>query len=105
MTLGFAAYLLFMKAVKQENDNYYGKRNGEFYLINDLMVGYYYQLWQRKEITDLVLEVLQNKDIWGHDLSLMEGFSKSVTDSLSALLENGVAATLSTLESEKAIVS
>jgi tagaturonate reductase len=33
--LGFAAYILFMKAVKKEGEKYYGERNSVLYPIND----------------------------------------------------------------------
>ena len=39
--LGFAAYLLFMKAVKCEKEVYYGELNGHFYPIQDDKVAYF----------------------------------------------------------------
>lgn len=35
MALGFAAYLVFMKVVKVENDIYYGNFNGTDYPVKD----------------------------------------------------------------------
>ena len=32
--LGFAAYLLFMKAVKSENNQYFGQRGESFYPVS-----------------------------------------------------------------------
>jgi tagaturonate reductase len=46
MATGFAGYLLFMKAVKAEENIYYGKRSDEFYVINDEKAAYFFDLWK-----------------------------------------------------------
>ena len=35
ISMGFAAYLLFMRPVKKESDKYYGILDNQYYLIND----------------------------------------------------------------------
>ena len=45
MTLGFAAYLLFMKATACKEGKYYGIHNGCEYLINDDSAVYFYNCW------------------------------------------------------------
>ncbi len=95
MSLGFAAYLLFMKAVKKDDDKYYGESNSEFYLINDEQAGYFYELCKTNNSEHIVNKVLKNKDFWGEDLSLLKGFLISVTNFLAALIKNGTADVLS----------
>ncbi|HEX2684279.1 MAG TPA: tagaturonate reductase, partial [Ferruginibacter sp.] len=40
MAIGFAAYIYFMKPVKEEEGKYYGRVNGKFYHINDAKAFY-----------------------------------------------------------------
>lgn len=101
MALGFAAYLLFMKTAGQENEKYYGIHHDEKYFINDVHADYYFHLWQTKKIPNIVVEVLSNRELWGHDLSVLQGFSTAVSKALVAMLENGVASTISKNETPK----
>jgi tagaturonate reductase len=96
-SLGFAAYLLFMRGTKQEKDTWYGKRNGEAYPINDAQAGYFADLWSKLTPTELTNTVLANTTLWGHDLSQLPGFATAVSQHLIQLLETGVLATLSAL--------
>ena len=100
MALGFAAYLLFMKAAGQENEKYYGLHRGKKYFINDAHAGYYFRIWQTKKAHNLVVEVLSNLDLWQHDLSVLQGFSTAVSKALVAML---VASTI--LKSETGKIS
>ena len=101
MSFGFAAYLLFMKAVKCNNNLYYGQYNGEDYLINDTAAPVFYELWKTKKIPELVKHVLKNEDLWQYDLSQLPYFSNTVSDLLSYLHDNGVVAGLLDLEAKK----
>lgn len=94
--LGFAAYLLLMKAVKEENGKYYGERNGKLYPINDDFAAYFYNAWQQADteqsesIHSFVTRVLADTTLWGTDLNALTGFSKTVTTHLHQILKNGV---------------
>ncbi|HZE86405.1 MAG TPA: tagaturonate reductase, partial [Puia sp.] len=92
--LGFAAYLLFMRAVKKEQQGYMGEFRGKFYPINDDKAGYYYQLWQDHGPDELVELVLKNAELWGADLSQLKVFAKTVADRLYSLMTKGGEATL-----------
>jgi len=95
MATGFAGYLLFMKAVKAEENIYYGKRSDEFYVINDEKAAYFFNLWKSDlPVNKLVETVLSNKELWGEDISEFEAFSKSVADKLSSMITNGVRNTI-----------
>ncbi|GAB4018547.1 tagaturonate reductase [Spirosoma koreense] len=96
ISLGFAAYLLFMRATTQQDEVWYGERNGEMYPIYDAQAGYFADLWARLSPDELTRAVLKNTGLWGHDLSLLPGFAESVAGYLTQLLEQGVLATVCT---------
>jgi tagaturonate reductase len=94
ISLGFAAYLRFMKAVKQEEGKFYGEVNGRYYPISDDKAAYFYEQWNSRPVDELVQTVLENKALWEHDLAALPGFAPAITDKLNQLLNNGVRATL-----------
>lgn len=87
---GFAAYLLFMKAVKEENGKYYGKKGKEFYPIQCDAASYFYKVWQNHSASEVVQEVLSNKELWGSDLTELAGFADNVSTHLSNMMMLGV---------------
>ncbi len=93
-SLGFAAYLLFMKAIKVENGVYYGHSNGSDYAIQDDKANYFYDLWQRHSVEEVVLNVLKNQSLWENDLTEIRGFKEKTGFFLNQLLKNGVLETL-----------
>ena len=88
--LGFAGYLLFMRAVKQENGQYFGKHNDHYYKIQDDMAAQFYRRWNNLQPKALVEEVLRDKAFWGEDLSILPGFGTAVTEKLELMLKVGV---------------
>ena len=82
MAMGFAAYLLFSKATEKVNDQYYGKRNNEPYLIQDDAAAYFYQLWQENEAEEVAQKALANTSLWGVGLTTLPGFTETVTNFL-----------------------
>jgi len=95
-SLGFAAYILFMKAVKKESEKYYGERNSVLYPITDEKASYFYEVWQNNSVDDVVTTVLHNQELWGVDLSHFYDFTESVKGYLKLMLEQGVSAALET---------
>lgn len=89
-TRGFAAYLLFMKAVKEDGGKYFGEKDGEFYPIQCDSAKYFYEVWQNKTTTEVVNEVLGNEKMWGADLNKLKGFAENVTTHLSNMMAIGV---------------
>ena len=92
----FAAYLLFMKAVKVNGEQYYGHANGKDYLINDEKASLYYKLWQDHDAAEIVNIVLQETDLWDADLTKLNGFEQEVTEKLKMMITEGLPATLQT---------
>jgi tagaturonate reductase len=94
ISLGFAAYLLFTKPVDMEENKYYGLHNGKKYPIQDEKATYFYDLWQKHTTQEIAGIVLKDKSLWGHDLTLLNGFCEKVSTYLVDLTENGVLETL-----------
>ncbi|HZZ75193.1 MAG TPA: tagaturonate reductase [Puia sp.] len=89
ISMGFAAYILFMRPVKKESEKYYGMLNNQFYLINDDRVSEFFGLWDESSADIIVHRVLSNKELWGADLTMLEGFEKTVTKKLKGFIRSG----------------
>lgn len=72
--MGFAAYLQFMHAVKEENGVYFGDSNGELYPIKCDYAGYFYEAWKDFDLN----KILADTSLWGADLSALPGFEQAV---------------------------
>lgn len=98
MATGFAGYLLFMKPAKQEETHFYGKRDNEYYPINDEQAAYFSEVWRTAGSPgEVVKNVLSNTALWGADLSQFTAFSESVEKKLSSMLSNGVLHTINNI--------
>lgn len=105
MALGFAAYLLFMKAVREEKGQFFGEiplpSGGKLnYPIRDDKAGYFYGDWKTvKERTPATVQafvksVLSDTKLWQVDLTTLSGFSEAVAKHLNSLLTLGIVKTL-----------
>lgn len=103
MSLGFAAYLLFMKCSKNAKGKFYGYSNGTAYEIQDDAAGYFAEKWSNHDANAVVEEVLHDKNFWGEDLSSLPGFAAAVKMNLQSLQKNGVMATLRRIELNKTL--
>jgi len=86
MALGFAAYLCFTRPVVNKNNEFYGECNGDLYLLKDDASAVFYQRWAQLSTSDLVKEVMRDKDFWETDLSALPGFAEAVEEKLTLLL-------------------
>lgn len=104
MALGFAAYLLFMKAVREEEGQFIGEITASggviSYPIRDEKAAYFYGDWQTVDVKEastvhtFVKSVLSDAAIWQADLSTLPGFVDAVAENLNQLLNEGAEATL-----------
>ncbi len=78
MAIGFAAYLQFLRPVENKDNAYYGLANGNSYKIDDEFASWYYANWQGKSTEDAVKSSMSNTDIWGTDLTQLNGFYDAV---------------------------
>ncbi|TRW23863.1 tagaturonate reductase [Flavobacterium zepuense] len=97
MGTGFAAYLLYMKSVK-DSDKYFGDRNGERYEIKDDAAAYFYELWQNNDARAVAEQVLKNESLWSTDLTQLPGFANFVKTQLQNIIANGALQTVAALE-------
>ncbi len=97
MTFGLAVFIYFMKAVKKEGDNYYGRLDGTPYLIQDPKVPFFYQKWQMASLPDMVQAILKEQSIWGRDLNKIDSAHRSIVGYLQSIAQNGINETLKTL--------
>ena len=94
LAIGFAAWLLFMKAVKKEGNVYFGELNGQPYPIKDEMAGYFFNHWQNLFPEILVKTVLSDPSLWEEDLTGIPGFTEKVTESLQEIMRLGMLAVI-----------
>jgi tagaturonate reductase len=90
MALGFAGYLLFMKAVHVLDNKYYGEMNGQKYLINDDRAPYFYELWKSGDVKNIIRTAFSNHQIWHEDLTRIPGFTEMVENYLQSISAEGV---------------
>jgi tagaturonate reductase len=94
---GFAAYLLFMKAVRYEKGVYYGVNKGTEYVINDDQADWYFEVWKNNDPKEVVQKALSNKDFWDSDLTKLNGFEEAISLHLSNMMMAGVKEVVSAL--------
>lgn len=94
MALGFAAYLLFMKCRIGADGLYHGGANGSTYAIQDDMAAYFADKTAIGNINIFVDTVLADKNLWGVDISKLNGFAEAVKENILLLEQQGVLATL-----------
>jgi tagaturonate reductase len=94
MALGFAAYLLFMKCEAGADNVHYGELEGKKYAIQDEMAPYFADKWANDNKNTFVESILADKNLWGTDISRLNGFAAAVKDNLQLLETQGAAAAL-----------
>ncbi|MEO7305927.1 MAG: tagaturonate reductase [Ferruginibacter sp.] len=103
ITIGFAAYIYFMRSVKEEDGKYYGRLNGNQYQVNDAKAFYFYEKWQSIQPPLMAVSVLRDTSLWGYDLSSLPGFTDAVQEKLNEIEETGMASVIDPLHSKKSI--
>ena len=103
-TIGFAAWISFMKGVKKEGDKVFGQLNGEYYPIEDDRAIDFYHKWNNFSVPQLVKEVLGDIGFWGTDLNALPGFTRAVTDKVEAFLNKGGRAVLESAPPQRVLV-
>lgn len=97
MCLGFAAMLLFLKPVKQENGQYFGQREAGEYLITDDNAAVFAAYWQQAAtaqysdaaIITLVQDICTNIQLWETNLATLPGFTDLVAAHLQGMIREG----------------
>lgn len=89
MCLGFAAFLLFMKARQEPEGGYFGFKGNQPYPVQDDHAGYFAAKWASLPLPEFTESVLQDTELWGTDLTLLPGFLQRVNVKLQELLSSG----------------
>jgi tagaturonate reductase len=103
MAVGFAAYLLFMRSVKNAEGKYVGNANGKDYVINDDKAAILYDKWQQHSGLSLVQNTLSDTALWGTDLSAFPGFADAVAHYLELLAGKSVKEIIGNLQANKVV--
>lgn len=88
MALGFAAYLLFMRSGKDNENRYTGKLHGKEYVIQDEKAPVLYDHWKQEDLSGVVSSVLKDESLWGTDLTRLPDFEIQVLRSVELLRSN-----------------
>lgn len=94
MATGFAAYILFMKAVRKVDEKFFGRFLGEEYEIKDDQASLFHAWWDTLNVEQVVEKVLSSRELWDKDLRSYPGFQQAVTKILMGMLAQGVFPTL-----------
>ena len=97
MSLGFAAYILFMKSNKNEEGKYVGNLNGKDYIITDDYAGTLSEYWKNPDIDTVVNNILSDENIWGINLTSFSSFAAQVKNQLESLINKGFDTTVRAL--------
>ncbi len=100
MALGFAAYIFFSRPVHKDGDNYYGEYNGLRYRIQDDKAPLLFAHWQSP---GAVTAILQDRSLFGSDLTRHPGFADTVLQYIASLGEQGAAAVLKSGVTKKSV--
>jgi len=89
MCKGFAAYLVFMHNIREENGKYFGVRNGKKYVIQDSQAAYWVEKIKSFSVDNLnrwVESIAKDTTLWEQDLTVMNGFVETVSKEMLDLL-------------------
>lgn len=90
MALGFAAYILFMQTENVDGKFVGSNINGN-YTIEDDSAALLHAIWQANNQSTIVNAVLSNTDLWGSDITKLNGFEEAVNHYLQSLAVNPTA--------------
>jgi tagaturonate reductase len=90
IAMGVAAYMVFMKAVKNDASIYWGHAHNKDYLINDFNAEYFFEQWKNFAPQELVKNILSNVSLWNTDLTRLEGFVEKVLENVENILQYGM---------------
>lgn len=101
LAFGFAAFLRFMKVVKNEKGEYIGNNNNAEYKVTDDNAAIFEEAWQLGSLEEVVDSILSNENLWdGPNLTILPGFKEAVLKKLVAIDEHGVLDLISKKEIE-----
>ncbi|MCZ4243328.1 tagaturonate reductase [Pedobacter punctiformis] len=100
VALGFAAYILFNKSVKNK-DQYTVNVNGKVFQIQDEYAEILFNYW--KSPSTAVENILADERLWSIDLTRYPGFKDAVKKNVNLLKEEGTKAVINNLRVERTV--
>lgn len=94
ISLGYAAYILFMQADQGKDEQWYGELNGTKYKIQDDKAPLAAAHWQNGSLTTVSKLFLQDENLFGTDLSKHNVFTEAVQRAVIMLKQDGAKHTL-----------
>jgi tagaturonate reductase len=94
MAAGLAGYLAFMNCKAGAPSDYVGAVNGRIYAVQDEQAAYFSRQWKNENMDNFVDTVLANEELWGADLSRLEGLASGVKENLVQLKTQGAPAVI-----------
>ena len=86
LCLGFAAMLLFLQPVREENGKYFGNRQNEEYVITDDNAPIFAAWWRDyTDIQEMVTGICRDLRLWETDLSAIPGFVTEIASLVTTL--------------------
>ncbi|MEO8172336.1 MAG: altronate oxidoreductase, partial [Sediminibacterium sp.] len=82
---------------------YYGENNGSAYRIQDDKAALLFDKWERNAVEQVVPATLQDKNIFGADLTSFPGFEEAVSRNLELLLQSGAKNALRSILAKKSV--
>lgn len=89
ISMGFAAYILFMKSEQNGDGEYACRINDREYIITDEFAKNLYTKWKTSSGRNLVTSVLEDQTLWDADISALNGFVDKVYFYLQSLSNQG----------------
>lgn len=89
IALGFAAYIVFMKANQNAAGEYIGSVNNTTYTINDDKAIILYHHWEQKNIKTVVENILADERLWSTNLNQLHGFTDAVHRNVESMISSG----------------
>ena len=86
MAFGFASYILFLRPSQLTENRYFGEWEGVTYEIKDEFAPFFYDLWRNTNFEGIAKKVLMNTDLWGIDMSLLDGLCEQVQKDMERIL-------------------
>lgn len=98
IAIGFAAYIIFMKSRRDENNLFTGSANDTVYTINDDKAVMLYTHWQQQDLKKVVQNILADENLWSTDLNKLEGFTDAVLSYAATIINDGAEKLIQTLQ-------
>lgn len=103
MSLGLAAYLLVMRTNKRSDNKYYARVNENEFLLQDDKADLLYTHWQTHNLETIAGSCLQDKALFGADLTVFPGFEEAVTRSLFLIYSSGAGNAVRSILAKKSV--